>query len=77
MPVQAVHSILSNDIFKKAIPDEAQIDELFKMIENGAKGTLVDVEEKARLPARPSSKVRACRMLRTVNFPPRGNLRDN
>ncbi|MBO5037529.1 MAG: helix-turn-helix transcriptional regulator [Clostridia bacterium] len=45
IPVQAVHSILSNDIFKKAIPDEAQIDELFKMIESGAKGTLVDVDE--------------------------------
>ena len=44
IPVQAVHSILSNDIFKKAIPDEAQIDELFKMIESGAKGTLVDFE---------------------------------
>ncbi len=43
IPVQAVHSILSNDIFKKAIPDE-EIDELFKMIESGAKGTLVDVE---------------------------------
>jgi len=44
IPVQAVHSIFSNDIFKKAIPDEDQIDELFKMIESGAKGTLVDVE---------------------------------
>ena len=45
IPVQAVHSIFSNDIFKKAIPDEDQIDELFKMIESGAKGTLVDVED--------------------------------
>lgn len=44
IPVQAVYSIFSNDIFKKAIPDE-EIDELFKMIESGAKGTLVDVED--------------------------------
>ena len=44
IPVPAASSILSSDVFKKAIPDKAHVG-LFEMIESGAKGTLVDVDD--------------------------------